>query len=68
MELVDVQDVRWNRGDRVRAGDCVSVRRRKRKSTGNFFFHHRTLSLGKRVEFIVIEYTYIYIICIYIYF
>jgi hypothetical protein len=54
LDLVGVQEVRWEKRGIVRAVDYIFVWKRKRKSsTGNIFFvHHRTVSAVKRVEFI----------------
>jgi len=50
-----VQEVRCDKGDKVRAGDYKFFQlKKKRKSTGNriFFLHHRIISEDKRVEFV----------------
>jgi hypothetical protein len=39
LDLVGVQEVRWDRGGTVRAGDCIFTMERKRKSSiGNRSF------------------------------
>jgi len=61
LDLVGIQEVSWNKGDTVRAGDYIFfLWRWKRKSlirTG-YFVHHRIASAVKRVEYVNCRMTY----------
>jgi len=55
LDLVGVQEVRWDKGDTVRAGDFNFFygKRNENNQLGTVFFvHHRTESAFKRVEFV----------------
>jgi exonuclease III len=58
-DLVCVQEVRWDKGGTVRAGDynffCGIVNDNDQLGTG-YFVHHRTVSAVKRVEFLTTVY------------
>ena len=53
LELVGVQEVSWDKGGSVRAGDYFFLWRRKRKSLigTRYFVHHRIAPAVKRVEY-----------------
>jgi len=66
-----VQEVRWDKGGKLRAGDCNFLYGKGNKhhqlGTG-FFVHHRRVSAVKRVEFVSDRMSYIdffklYILC-----
>jgi hypothetical protein len=54
LDLVDVQDVGWDKENTVRAGDYISsVQRKLKSSTGNrFVIQNRIISIVKRAEFV----------------
>jgi hypothetical protein len=73
LNLVGVQEVRWDKRGILRAGDYNFLYGRKRKSsTGDRnFSHHRIVSAVKRVEFVSGRMSYIFLRgrwCIVIYF
>jgi exonuclease III len=54
LDLMGVQEVRWDKGDIVRTGDLKFSRKRIENlqlGTG-FFVHHRIASVVKREEFV----------------
>ena len=55
LDLVGVQEVRWEKGGTVRAGDYNFLYEKKNENhqlgTG-FFVHHRMVSAVKRVQFV----------------
>ena len=60
--LVGVQEVRWEKGSAVKAGDYIFFQwKRKRKSSiGNrIFVHHRIISSIKRAGFLIDRMSYI---------
>jgi hypothetical protein len=54
LDLVAVQELRWNKGGTVKAGDysffCGKENTNRQLGKG-FFVHHRILSAVKRAEF-----------------
>ena len=57
LDLVGVQEVRWDKGGTVKAGDYICFCGKENEShqlgTGFFFFvHHRRVSTVKRVQFV----------------
>jgi len=56
LDLVGVQEVRWDREGTVRAGDynffMEKEMRRINKLRKGFFVHHRIVAAVKRVEFV----------------
>jgi hypothetical protein len=55
LDLLGVQEVRWNEMGTVRTGDYfVSIEKEMKIINGQqeFFVHHRIVSAGKRVEFV----------------
>ena len=62
LDLVSVQEVRWDNGGTVRVGDCNFLYGKGNKNhqlgTG-FFVHHRIVSAVKRVEFLSNRISYI---------
>jgi hypothetical protein len=61
-DLVGIQEVRWNRGVTVRAGDYIFFYRKGNENHqmgAGFFVHHRIVSAVKRVEFIRDRVSYI---------
>ena len=55
LDLLGVQEVRWNERGTVRTGDYfVSIEKEMKIINGQqeFFVHHRIVSAGKRVEFL----------------
>ena len=62
MNLVGVQEVRWDRGGTVRAGDYIFLYGKENEihqlRTG-FFVHHRIVSAVKTVEFVSNRVSYI---------
>ena len=60
LDLVCVQEVRWNREGTVRAGDYNSFYGKGNHQLGTgFFVHHRIGSAFKRVEFVSDRMSYI---------
>jgi len=49
LDLVDVQEVRWDKGGTIRAGDYnfFSGKRKQKPSRTGFFVHHRIVSAVK---------------------
>lgn len=56
LDLVRVEDVRWDKGVTASAGIIIFLWKKKRKSSiGNkIFVHHKTVSTVKGVEFVAI--------------
>ena len=55
LDLVGVQEVRWDKGVTARTGDCISFYRKgnENQSFGNrHFLHHRMVSAVKKEEFV----------------
>jgi hypothetical protein len=54
LDLVSVQEVRWDKGRTIRAGNYICFYGKERKSSiGNrIFVHHGRVSPLKRVEFV----------------
>jgi exonuclease III len=55
LDLVGVQEVRWDKGGTVRAGDYILFlwKRKRKSSVGNrIFVRHRLVSAVTRVEFV----------------
>ena len=53
LDLVGVQEVRWERGGTVKAGNYIFFYRKENHQLGTeFFVHHRVISEVKRVEFV----------------
>jgi hypothetical protein len=62
LDLVDVQDVRWDREGTGGAGDYKSFHGKGNKDHQlgtDFFVHHRTVSAVKKVEFVSDRVSYI---------
>jgi len=54
-DLVGVQEVRWDKGGTVRAGDCIFIHGKETKINWkqDFFVHHRTVStVTESIEFV----------------
>ena len=49
-----VQEVRWDKGGKVRTGDynCLSVEKKRKPFVNMIFVHYRIVSAFKRVEFV----------------
>jgi len=61
LDVVGVQEGRWDKGCMVRAGDYIFFcgKGNKISSIGNWIFlHHRIVSTFKRVEFISVRISY----------
>ena len=54
-----VQEVRWDKGDRVRAEDYNFLYGKRNELGTEFFVHHRIVSAVKRVEFVSGRMSYI---------
>ena len=62
LDLVGVQDVKWDKEGRVRTGDySLFLWKRKRKPSvaNRIFVHHRLISTVKRVDFVSDRMSYI---------
>ena len=61
LDLVGVQEVRWDKGDMVRAGACIFYGRgnENHKLGTGLFVHHRIVSPVKRVKFVSYMVSYI---------
>ena len=59
LDLVGVQEVRWDRGGTVRAGDYFFLWEIKSSIGNRTFVHHRIVSAVKRVEFVSDRVSYI---------
>ena len=65
LDLVGVQEVRWEKGGRVKAGEYSFFygKGNEKQSVGNWFFvHHRIVSAVKTVEFVSDRVSYIVLI------
>ena len=54
LDLIGVQEVRWDKEGTVGEGHYIFLCKRKRKSSiaNRIFLHHRTVSTVKTVEFV----------------
>ena len=55
LDLLGVQDFRWDKGGTVRAGDCIFIHGKETKINWkqDFFVHHRTVStVTESIEFV----------------
>jgi len=60
LDSVGVQEVTWNKGGILRAGDYILLKRKRKSLIKNrIFLHHRILSAVKTVEFVSDRMAYI---------
>jgi hypothetical protein len=55
LDIVGVQEVRWEKGSTVKAWDCIFSREKETKIINweqDFFVHHRTVSAVTTVDFV----------------